>query len=80
MSAVERLRALIAESDAPDQSLVVVNRTQVDPIQRLLETTFRGQSVDITEADIETEADDTVLLVRDGDVVASSTLEYSRPT
>lgn len=75
MSAIEQLRTLIAESDAPDQSLVVVNRTEVDPIQRLLETTFDGQAVAITEADIEFEADNTVLLVRDGEVVTSSPLD-----
>ncbi|WP_276251177.1 hypothetical protein [Haloarcula rara] len=48
-SAVEQLWTLVRETDAPEQSLVVVNRTEVDPIQRLLATTFDGQSVDITE-------------------------------
>jgi hypothetical protein len=75
MSAIAQLRSLIAESDAPEQSLVVVNRTEVDPIQRLLETTFDGQAVDIVEADIEAEADNTVLLVRDGEVVTGSPLD-----
>jgi len=73
--AVERLRAIVEESDAPDQSLVVVNRTEVDPIQGLLETTFAGQRVEITERDIDAEANDTVLLVQDGEVVASSALD-----
>jgi len=73
--AVERLRAIIDESDAPEQSLVVANRTQVDPIQRLLATTFDGQSIDIAEADIPSAERDTVLLVRDGEVVASSSLQ-----
>lgn len=72
---VERLRAFITESGTPDQRLVVVNRTEVDPIQRLLETTFERQAVTIAEEDIESEAEDTVLLVRDGDVVATSSLD-----
>ena len=73
--AVERLRAVIEDSDAPDQSLVVVNRTEVDPIQRLLERTFDRQSVDISELADATRADDTVLLVRGDEVVASSPLD-----
>jgi len=73
--AVERLRAIITESEAPDQTLVVVNRTEVDPIQRLLETSFAGQSVGIAETEFESEADDTVLLVREGEVVADAPLE-----
>jgi len=74
-SAVDRLRALIDEAGAPDQSLVVVNRTEVDPIQRLLTTTFDGQSVEIAEADMPSEEGNMVLLVRDGEVVASSSLQ-----
>jgi len=65
-SAVERLRALVRETDAPEQSLVVVNRTKVDPIQRLRTTTFEGQSVDSAEDDVPDVAADTVVLVRDG--------------
>jgi len=74
-SAVEQLRALVRETDSHAQSLVVVNRTEGDPIQRLLATTFDGQSVDITEEDVPDAADDTVLLVRDGEVAASSSLQ-----
>jgi hypothetical protein len=73
--AVERMRAIIDESGTPEQSLVVVNRTEVDPIQRLLATTFDGQAIDIAEADIPSTEQDTVLLVRDGEVVASSSLQ-----
>jgi len=74
-TAVERLEAIIAESDSPDQSLVVANRTDVDPIQRLLETTFEGQSVGVTEIDRQSAESDTVLLVRGGEVIASSPLD-----
>ncbi|MBX0285812.1 DICT sensory domain-containing protein [Haloarcula salinisoli] len=74
-SAVEQLRALVGETAAPEQSLVVVNRTEGDPIQRLLATTFDGQSVDIRESDVPDAEDDTVVLVRDGAVVATSSLQ-----
>ncbi|WP_324661722.1 DICT sensory domain-containing protein [Haloarcula sediminis] len=74
-NAAERLRAIVEESDASEQSLVVVNRTEVDPIQRLLATTFDEQSVDVAEADVPNTEDDMVLLVRDGEIVASSSLQ-----
>jgi len=72
---IDQLESIIAESDAPDQSLVVANRTEVDPIQRLLETTFAGQSIDITEAEHQPAESNTVLLVREGEVVATSPLQ-----
>jgi len=74
-TAVGQLEAIIAESDAPDQSLVVANRTEVDPIQRLLETTFEGQSVDVAEIDRQSAGSNTVLLVHGGEVVAASPLQ-----
>lgn len=72
--AIDRLESIIADSDAPEQSLVVANRTEVDPVQRLLETAFEGQSVGVTEVERQSAENDTVLLVRDGEVVASSPL------
>jgi hypothetical protein len=73
-SALESLERFIAASDAPEQSLVVVNRTEIDPVQQLLEETFAGQSVDVDEASFADADDDTVMLVRDGELVASSPL------
>ena len=72
---MERLRVPVRETDAPDQSIVAVTRPQVDPIQRLLATTFDAQSVDIREADVPDAEDDTVLLDRDGELIASSSLQ-----
>lgn len=54
-------------------SLVVVNRNQPLPVQRMLEKLFDGQPVAVEESDVPGE-DDAVLLVRDGEVVASSPL------
>jgi hypothetical protein len=74
-AAVDRLRSIISERETPDQSLVVVNRTEVDPIQRLLETTFDGQSVSVAEAQLAEMPDDTVVLVQDGEIAAVSPLQ-----
>jgi hypothetical protein len=56
------------------RSLVVVNRTAPDPLQRILEDLFAGQDVTVEEDMREAYDEDTVLLVEDGEVVASSPL------
>lgn len=72
---VARLAGIIDGVEAADQELVVVNRGSVDPIQRLLERTFAEQSVEVSEREIPEAGDNVVLLVRDGTVVATSSLE-----
>ncbi len=72
---VDQLRSVIEAGGVTEQSLVVANRTEVDPIQRLLETTFAEQSVDIDETELDSVDDDTVLLLRDGELVATSPLQ-----
>ncbi|MFC4357124.1 DICT sensory domain-containing protein [Halobium salinum] len=56
-------------------TLVVVNRTEPDPIQRMLDSLFEGQSVSVREAAVADLDDDVVLLLRDDAVVAASTLD-----
>ncbi|GAA0298482.1 histidine kinase [Halarchaeum salinum] len=56
-------------------SLVVVNREQPQPVQRMLSRLFEDQPVTVEETEIPDGERDLVLLVRDGVVVASSTLE-----
>ncbi|MFB6107119.1 MAG: histidine kinase [Halobacteriaceae archaeon] len=68
------LREFVAAREADPVSLVVANRTEPRPLYRLLERTFRDQSVDVSEADLPDVDDDVVLLVADGEVVASSPL------
>ncbi|QLC33080.1 histidine kinase [Halarchaeum sp. CBA1220] len=68
------LSEFIEDVDAPQASLVVVNRDQPMPVQRMLEGLFEGQPVAVSEADLPEGERDVVLLVRDGDVVASSPL------
>lgn len=72
---VEALQDILAESVDHEQSLVVVNRTEVDPIHRLFQEAFAGQSVAIDEAAIPSVEDNVVVLVRDGAVVAASPLD-----
>jgi len=62
------------------RSLVVVNRTAVEPIQRILENLFADQDVDVDEQTHDEYDDDTVLLVEDGKVIASSPLQALEET
>lgn len=64
--------------DIPDgsaRSLVVVNRTEPEPIQRLVKKVFDPQGLDVSELSDEQYDEDTVLLVGDGEILASSTLQ-----
>lgn len=64
----------LADGD-PDRSLVVVNREGPEPVRRLFEETFGDTPVDVEEREDPDEADDVVLLLEEGEVVASSPLE-----
>lgn len=55
-----------------DRSLVVVNRQAPAPVQRMLESLFGDGSVRVDETHLADVADDQVLLVENGDVVATS--------
>lgn len=57
-----------------DVGLLVANRRAPDPIQRMLTDLFADQPVAIDEVEDPDMADDTVLLLRDGAVVATSPL------
>lgn len=56
------------------KELAVVNRREPDPVQRLLEQSF-GEQVAISERQLADHGDDVVLLVEDGTVVATSSLQ-----
>ncbi|ERH10542.1 MAG: hypothetical protein J07HX64_02317 [halophilic archaeon J07HX64] len=57
------------------RSLVVVNRTAPEPLQRLLDRLFAEQSITVEERVSDQYDEDTVLLVEDEEVVATSPLE-----
>ena len=61
--------------DSPVRSLVVVNRSEPEPVQRLLESLFANQDIDVDATTDETYPPNTVLLLEDGVAVAQSPLE-----
>ena len=71
---LEALSGVVRSTPAADRRLVVTNRTQPDPVRRLLETAFEGQVVAVDDVEVPEAADDVVLLVRDGELIASSPL------
>jgi len=71
----DSLRGFFDEIDAPSRSLVVVNRTEPEPVRSLLDSLLEEQSVAITERDIPDTDSDVVILVEDGEVIARSTLD-----
>ena len=76
--AIDGLRTFIERAEAADtvdRSLLVVNRTEPAPVMDLFGAAFDRQTVDVVEEHIEDAEDDVVLLVEDGEVVASSSLQ-----
>ena len=61
--------------DGPSRSLVVVNRTEPEPIKRLVKKVFDPQGVEVSELNDAAYEEDTVLLVEDDEVLATSTLQ-----
>jgi hypothetical protein len=71
----ESFRGFFGEIDAPSRSLVVVNRSEPEPVRNLLDSLLEDQSVAIRERDLPDIDTDIVLLVEDGEVIARSTLD-----
>lgn len=69
------LRGFFDEIDAPERSLVVVNRSSPDPVRRLLDSLFDGQPISIDELDLPDADSDLVVLVEEETVLAHSTLD-----
>jgi hypothetical protein len=57
-----------------ERSLVVVNRTAPEPLTQILDTMFAKQDITVEERGSDEYDDDTVLLVQNGEVVATSPL------
>lgn len=74
------LQQFLDAVDDPERSLVVANRSGPEQVRDMLEAAFDGQSVRVDERDVPEVDDDTVLLVDDGDVVATSPLEALEET
>lgn len=66
------LADFVSELGAPERSLVVINRRQPEPVQRMLADLFADQPVTVEDADVPNGEPDVVALVDDGEVVATS--------
>lgn len=68
------LETFLDEPAPPKRSLAVVNRTEPERFQQMLETLFADQDVAVEADDRHEYEDDTVVLVEEGTVVATSPL------
>lgn len=69
------LRQFLDDDAGATRSLVILNRTAPEPIARILSKMFNGESISVKEAELDAFASDTVVLVKDGAVVAQSSLD-----
>lgn len=69
------LQGLLPEVSPADRSLVLINGSAPEPVKKLLGEVFREQPVAVEVADRSEWDDDTVILVEDGVVIASSPLD-----
>jgi len=70
----DSLASFIESGEVADRSLAVVNRTRPQPIHDMLEELFAQQTVAVEELDVPDLEEDLVVLLDDGDVVATSPL------
>lgn len=70
----DSLREFIEQADAPERSLLLVNRSSPDAVRNLLGDLLDGQRVGFEDVEIEGEEEDVVALVEDGEIVARSPL------
>lgn len=70
----ETLASFIDEVPGSETSLVVVNRTGPKPLVSLLEEAFDTQTVTVAERQFPEGTEDVVLLVRDGEVAATTSM------
>ncbi|MFB6192297.1 MAG: histidine kinase [Haloarculaceae archaeon] len=68
----ESLSGFIEEATPSEKTLLLVNRTGPEPLVRLLEKAFDGQSVRVAEAHRSESAEDVVCLLEDEEVVATT--------
>lgn len=65
---------------SPEWSVQIVNRTDPDPVQRMIEDLFGGLSIDVSNTELPEEDDDLLMLLRDGDVVKTSSVDTLKHT
>ncbi len=70
----DSLREFIDRADAPERSLLLVNRSSPDAVRNLLGDLLDTQPVDVEDVEMAGEGEDVVALVEDGEIVARSPL------
>lgn len=76
----DSLTEFVNEVDSTEWSAQIINRTEPEPIEEMLQDLFRGLSISTTETDIADADDDVLLLLHDNEVVESSPLSEIRDT
>lgn len=74
----ESIRDLITRyrsAESADWKIFVTNRTEPDEVHTLVTQTFEGLSVEVSEENLPNASSDTLVLAKDGDVVATSELD-----
>ncbi|MFB6196838.1 MAG: histidine kinase, partial [Halobacteriaceae archaeon] len=74
------LTGFIDRAGKTEWSIQLVNQTTSAPLERMLDKLFDGLAIETTEIDLPEAADDLVVLVHDGEVVASSPLSILKDT
>lgn len=70
----DSLRGFIEPRNVPKRSLIIVNREGPEPVRRLFEETFQNVPLEVDEKALPEVENDTVLLVEDEEIIASSPL------
>jgi DICT domain-containing protein len=65
---------------SPEWSAQIVNRTNSDLVQRMVEDLFGSLSIDVSDTEHPEQDDNLLMLLRDGEVVETSTLETLKDT
>jgi len=68
------LEQFLDVTDAPERSIVIANRTEPEPFQRMVENLFRHQEIEVDENNNEEYPENTVLLLEGNEIVATSSL------
>lgn len=71
----ESLSEFIDEREASQWSAQVVNRTEPKQVHEMITNLFGSLSIDVTETELNDAGNDLLLLLRDGEVVHSSSLD-----
>jgi hypothetical protein len=77
---IQPFEQFIERAAAPEQSLVVVNRTEPDAIRRMMGNLMSNQSVTVSDLELPGDEEDVVALVEDGERIASSPLSALEET